>query len=153
MRLSRKTLSVTSCLVIIAKTDMNLSLRHYYRRWFKNLILLFVFTALIMTLARVGFVLHFGNLKSILTDKQSLLQAFFLGLRYDLVPLAYINVLPFLLLHILYLFPGRASIKLTRFLLISMIVAGYFLLLWVYVFDYAFYSYFQDHLNILFLPT
>ena len=129
---------------------MNLSLRHYYRRWFKNLILLFVITALLMTAARVGFVLHYGNVGSLLGEPKSLAKAFFLGFRYDLVPLAYIFAIPFLILHLMYVFPGRSCVKLTRFSLVSILCFGYFALIWLYVFDYAFYSYFQDHINILF---
>ncbi len=129
---------------------MNLSLRHYYRRWLKNLLLFFIATAIFLTLCRVGFALHFGHFQNLVSDKKNLLHALFLGLRFDLIPLAYIYSLPFLLLHILYAIPGRLNVKFVRMSLVSVLCMGYFILLWLYVFDYAFYSYFQDHLNILF---
>ncbi len=129
---------------------MKLSLRHYYGRWLKNLILLFVISALVMTIARLGFIFHFGSWQSLKADFPDFLRAMFLGLRYDLMPLAYIFTIPFLFLHLGYAVRGRAVIKITRFGLITFLTFCHFVLLWLYVFDYGFYSYFQDHLNILF---
>jgi phosphoglycerol transferase MdoB-like AlkP superfamily enzyme len=129
---------------------MKLSLRHYYRRWLKNIFLLFVFSALLLTVARLGFVSHFGSWQSLKGDPGDFFRALFLGLRYDLIPLSYIFAPPFLFLHFVYLLKGRIVVKITRVSLISFLTMGHFLLLWLYVFDYGFYSYFQDHLNILF---
>ncbi len=129
---------------------MNLAFRHYYWRWIKNLIFLFVLFALLLTVARAGFALIFGDKKVLLANLPLLTQAMFLGLRFDLIPLAYINALPFILLHILYFIRGKWVIKVGRFVIVSLICLGYLALLWLYIFDYAFYSYYQDHLNILF---
>ncbi|MFP5386452.1 MAG: LTA synthase family protein [Bacteriovoracia bacterium] len=77
-------------------------------------------------------------------------KALWLGFRFDLMPLAYINAAPFIILNLSYFFPGKLPIKLSRFLIITFLTFGYFVLGWLYVCDYGFYSYFQDHLNILF---
>ncbi len=103
-----------------------------------------------MTIARVGFALTFGELDELLKLKSDLRSSLFLGLRYDLMPLAYINLLPFLLINFGYFLPGKITIKTLRVCIIASLYAGYALLGWLYLFDYAFYSYFQDHLNILF---
>lgn len=66
------------------------------------------------------------------------------------MPLAYINALPFLFLHFAYFFPGKKTIRIVRFLCLSSLTLGYLALVWLYVLDYSFYSYFQDHINILF---
>jgi hypothetical protein len=129
---------------------MDLSFRHYYWRWFKNLIFLFLIILVCMTLARTGFALNFGEWRELSQDWPSLQKAFLLGLRYDLIPLAYINAVPFLLLNIAFFIPGKRTIRITRFVILSFLIGGYLLLGWIYVFDYAFYSYYQEHLNILF---
>ncbi len=128
---------------------MNLSFKHYYWRWLKNLVFLFAFVALLMSAGRMAFSVFFGSLGILLGHPVELSKAFFLGLRYDLIPLAYINAVPFILLHLGLLVDGKLAIKVIRFLTVSFLCLGYFLLAWIYVFDYGFYSYFQDHLNIL----
>jgi phosphoglycerol transferase MdoB-like AlkP superfamily enzyme len=129
---------------------MNLSFRHYYWRWTKNLFFLMLFMAIVMTMARAFFVTNFGDWSGLLQNPALLKHAFFLGLRFDLIPLAYIHILPFIVLNVFYFIPGRSSVLFTRFFLISFLAIGYYALIWLYIFDYAFYSYFQDHLNILF---
>lgn len=129
---------------------MNLSFRNYYWRWLKNLIFLFLIFAVVMTVARATFALYFGDWKALLEHTGDLKKAFFLGFRFDLMPLAYINALPFIILNLGYFFPSKKTIKFVRFFLVSFLTIGYFLLCWLYVCDYGFYSYFQEHLNVLF---
>lgn len=129
---------------------MNLSFRHFYWRWTKNLVLLFAAVAALMTLVRVGFALYFGESSAVFGDLGVLRTALILGLRYDLMPLAYINAIPFLLLNFAVLIPGKAVIRITRSLVIGILVLGYTALVWLYVLDLAFYSYYQDHMNVLF---
>jgi phosphoglycerol transferase MdoB-like AlkP superfamily enzyme len=129
---------------------MNLSFKNYYWRWLKNLFLLFILSLCTLSLARVGFGFYYGDVQTLLAEGNILLKALLLGVRYDLMPLAYINALPFLLIHIGYFIPGKQSVNFLKQTIRSLLVLGYFLLTWIYVCDYGFYSYFQDHLNILF---
>lgn len=129
---------------------MNLSFKHYYWRWIKNQLFLFGVMLILMTCARLGFSFAFGDWSELKSQMPELKSALFLGLRYDLMPLAYINILPFLLMNLGYLIPGKFTIKSLRFSVIAILMIGYGMLGWLYIFDYAFYSYFQDHLNILF---
>lgn len=129
---------------------MNLSFKHYYWRWIKNQLFLFVVMLLLMSCARLGFSFAFGDWNELMSQSQDFRAALLLGIRYDLMPLAYINILPFLLMNLGYLIPGKMPIRVLRLMIISILMMGYVLLGWLYVFDYAFYSYFQDHLNILF---
>lgn len=124
--------------------------RLYFWRWLKNLSILFALFALGLTLFRLGFTLYFGDWELLKANVPDLRYAYFLGLRYDLMPLAYVNAVPFLLLHLGYLFPGKLTIRIIRFLCITSLSLGYLAIIWLYVLDYSFYSYFQDHLNILF---
>lgn len=128
---------------------MNLSFKNFYFRWTKNLFILFIISALLMTLARVGFTLVFGDHNSLIENLGAVKSALFLGLRYDLMPLAYINALPFLILNICYLIPKMGYQWIRKFIVIFL-TFFYFVLAWLYVCDYGFYSFFQDHLNILF---
>jgi phosphoglycerol transferase MdoB-like AlkP superfamily enzyme len=129
---------------------MNLSFRHFYWRWIKNLTILFAAVAVVMTAVRIGFAFYFGDYSEIMKDFSTFRTALILGLRFDLMPLAYINALPFFILNISYLIPGKFIIKLSRTLIISILVFGYTILIWLYLCDLAFYSYYQDHMNILF---
>ncbi len=129
---------------------MNLSFKHYYWRWIKNQIFLFLIMLTFMTIARLVFSFVFGDLTELQLQMKDFKSAIFLGLRYDLVPLAYINALPFIIMNLGYLIPGKLTIKGTRFAVISFLALGYCSLIWLYICDYGFYSYFQDHLNILF---
>lgn len=129
---------------------MNLSFKHYYWRWTKNQLCIFIVMLMLMSLARLGFSFAFGDWSELMSQAAEFKKALYLGLRYDLMPLAYINFLPFLLMQLGYLIPGKLTIKTLRFSVVSLLLFGYVLLGWVYIFDYAFYSYFQDHLNILF---
>lgn len=129
---------------------MNLSFKNFYFRWIKNLCLSFVGILCLMTVARFGFMVYFGEISSLKMQVSDLQKAFFLGLRYDLIPLSYIYALPFLFLNLGYLVPGKHTITLIRSLSSTILFLGISLLLWLYISDYGFYSYFQDHLNILF---
>jgi phosphoglycerol transferase MdoB-like AlkP superfamily enzyme len=128
---------------------MKLSFRHYYWRWLKNQGLLFLIFVFLMTLARLMFAFYYGDATIFTVNTEEMRKAFFLGLRYDLMPLAFINALPFIILNIGFFLPGKLAIKSIRFLVVSLLCLGYFLIAWLYVFDYGFYSYFQEHLNIL----
>jgi phosphoglycerol transferase MdoB-like AlkP superfamily enzyme len=129
---------------------MNLSFRHFYWRWTKNLFLLFAAVAVVMTVVRIGFTFYFGDAKEVFNQLALWKTALFLGLRFDLIPLAYINAIPFLILNIAYFIPGKTVIRVSRSIIIAILVFGYTALVWLYVFDLAFYSYYQDHMNILF---
>ncbi len=129
---------------------MNLSFRHYYWRWLKNQGFLFFVFTLLMTLARVSFGFYFGDMDSLSADPVSLRRAFWLGFRYDLMPLAYVNAVPFVLLNLGVFIPGKRTIRVLRPLIVGLLFGGYLTIGWLYIFDYGFYSYFQEHLNVLF---
>lgn len=129
---------------------MKLSFRHYYFRWTKNLFFLFFFFTCLMSLSRAVFALYFGDIGTLTQELDGVKSAMMLGLRYDLMPLAYVFALPFLVLNIAYLFSGKFIIHLARFLIISVLCFGIYALTWIFICDYGFYSYFQEHINILF---
>ncbi len=103
---------------------------------------------LVLTGLRLGFALYFSDLKTLLASPVDLRKALVLGLRFDLIPLAYINGLPFILINLAYFIPGKWAIRVVRPLVISLLTFGYLALGWIYLFDYSFYTYFQDHLKM-----
>jgi phosphoglycerol transferase MdoB-like AlkP superfamily enzyme len=129
---------------------MKLSSRHYYFKWTKNLFLLFFLVTIFLTISRTVFALYFGEIATLTQDWAQLRLAMIMGFRFDLMPLAYITVLPFIILNMAYLIPGKMTIRFARFLIITILCFGYYLLAWIYITDYGFYSFFQDHINILF---
>ncbi len=129
---------------------MNLSLKNYYIKWSKNLLLLFLINLFILSFCRIVFAFYFGDWNILLLHKEQVLSAFFLGLRFDLMPLAYIFFVPFVSLNLGCFFDGKRTIKIVRRIILFFISAGLFTLFWIYVCDYGFFSFFQDHINILF---
>ncbi len=129
---------------------MNISYKQYYWRWIKNQFFLFCAMLALMTIARLAFSFYFGEWVELKTYFSLFRSALFLGMRFDLMPLAYVNFLPFIILNLAYFIPGKTIIKVVRVSVISLLFFGYLAIVWIYIFDYAFYSYFQEHLNILF---
>lgn len=111
---------------------------------------LFLLILFIMSLARLGFTLYFGDWSQLSQYQDLVRKAFFLGLRYDLIPLAYVTILPFFILNVAYFIPGKNAIRVTQKILIPLMWLSYVVIIWTYILDYAFFSFFQDHINILF---
>lgn len=128
---------------------MQLYFRHFYWRWLKNQAFLFLVFLILMTIGRIGFAFFFGDSSALIGNPKELYPVFWLGMRFDLMPLAYINILPFILMNIGFFLPGKRVIRIIRRFNILFLTFGYLLLMWIYIFDYGFYSYFQDHLNVL----
>ncbi len=129
---------------------MKLHFQQYYWRWSKNLFLYFTLCTVLLTLMRVIFIFIFGDLPSLFENTSELLRAIFLGVRFDIMPLAYVFAIPFLLLNIGYFLPGKKTIRAIRWISSAILTSGLILVTWLFVIDYAFYSYFQEHINVLF---
>lgn len=123
---------------------------HVYRPWLKTLIYFHLATLLALTLTRLGFITFFGSWSEVLGYPVELIKALFLGIRYDWAPVSYMFALPFLILHFIQFFKSEKVVLFTSKFFHLYFFVFYSFLVWVYVFDYGFYSYFQDHLNILF---
>ena len=115
-------------------------LQFYVHSFFVGIFYLFT-----MSIFRLFFFFHFkGNLNTTnyLSD---IMQSFFLGFRLDLTVVGYIYALAFIISAIFYLFK-RSSFGFFKyyyfiFFLIILLLMGS---------DFGFYSYFKEHINILF---
>ncbi len=105
----------------------------------------------LMTLFRFVFFLYFADFKEISSLKLYVLKAFWMGFRFDLSVLSYINI-PVTVVLLLYLFIKKDFI----FKMIPLFIKYYYLvaswlLFFLLFFDFGFFSYCNDHYNYLVL--
>jgi len=110
----------------------------------------YLLTIFVLTCVRVGFVTYFADASVYSEHFSDLLYSFFMGWRYDTIVASYCLILPYLLTLI-------TSILKVRFLSNSAyFINAIYLFIMINVVtllalaDIGFYSYFQDHINILF---
>jgi hypothetical protein len=110
---------------------------------------IYLYLIIIMLLFRVSFSLYFLEVSFIQDNISEVLYAFFMGFRYDSIVACYI-LLPYILVHHLIVLVPTQFVK----KLVSSISAIYLFVMIIFVAfilvgDFGFYSYFQEHLNIL----
>jgi phosphoglycerol transferase MdoB-like AlkP superfamily enzyme len=103
----------------------------------------------LMSLFRAVFFFYFSDLANFKGLYGSVLQAFFLGVRFDLSAVAYINTLVTLSLLVVWAC-GRDS----WFRIWARVLTVYYSLFYgvafaILVVDFGFYSYFKSHINVL----
>lgn len=123
-------------------------MRNFKQLLIKLLLLNSVFLA-IMTVFRFAFFLFYGKAIDFSGLSLDILKAFYMGVRYDAAVLAYLNI-PVTLALIIILFINKSSIlnKIINFIknYYIAIIGSLFVLLAI---DFGYYSYFQNHMNIL----
>jgi len=115
----------------------------------KRLVLLNGIFLLLMSVFRLIFFLYFERFGHFQGMYRYLLKAFFMGMRFDLVVVAYINTLVTLTLLFVWMIGSRKVYDLWR-----TAVKFYYFLFYSAVFsilcvDFGFYTYFKNHINIL----
>ena len=115
----------------------------------KNLVLLNLAYLLGMTLFRAAFFLRFSGNQELNGFSFDILRAFYMGLRFDLVVVAYVTGLVTLTFLIVW---ALSSLKLFKFWLVAvkwyyfvMFSIAYFIL----CVDFGFFSYFKNHINVI----
>ena len=104
----------------------------------------------VQMLARFTFIGLFTELVVLKKNLPTTLSALFLGLRYDAIPTAYLVFVPLLTVCSGFLWPREGWLRAIPWLNRIWLFAGFLLLLSFAVFDLAFYSHFQEHINVLF---
>jgi phosphoglycerol transferase MdoB-like AlkP superfamily enzyme len=115
----------------------------------RKIVLLDIIFLIFMACFRLAFLLYYGQ--AVLTPDLlgDIAKAFYMGARFDLAVIAYIN-LPVTLIFIVMIFAAKPK-SLDGFLRKIKYYFG-FMMGAVFIFlsiDFAYYSYFQNHLNIL----
>ena len=119
------------------------------KQFVKKIITLNIIFALIMTIYRIIFTFYYSDWSELSQYFGDLMQAFILGVRYDCAVLAYINSLVTLLFIIFWFIDSQKlfvkfvkSLKYYYTVFFGCIVT-------LLCIDFGFYSYFQNHMNIL----
>ena len=116
----------------------------------KNLIKVYVILLFIMTLFRIGFTFYFGEPTLFSEYSQDLGKAFFLGWKYDSLVISY-SIIPVYFISLLVSFTkSRYVFNAFQFIYQLYFLAITLLIVFILACDMGFYSFFQDHLNILF---
>lgn len=129
---------------------MNLSVFALVINSLKKLFFVYLIFLIFMSIFRAVFFVYYQELDSLNGYYLDIINAFFLGFRIDLTIIGYIQVIPTLVLIILYYIR-----KPKAFIVFDKILQYYLFILFVtvslfLVADFGFYSYFKEHINILF---
>lgn len=116
----------------------------------KKLFLIHVLFLLFMTIFRMFFFTYYSELDNFSTFSFDILKMLFLGFRIDLTVIGYIQVIPTLVIIALYYLNNDKFFRIFQNFLIYYIFILYFIVTILLFADFGFYSYFKDHLNILF---
>lgn len=106
---------------------------------------------------RLAFLAVYGGALDLHLYQSDLIHAFILGARFDSTVLFYINAIPLLLFFLLSLFSGTPFLQTHLekiFSRLSQLLVSYytfflFLLTYISIVDFIFYSFYQDRINVL----
>src|SRR5690606_37280684 len=115
-----------------------------------KLVLFYFLMLLVMGAFRAFFTFYFGANGLWAEYSNDLVRAFILGLRYDTVVISYLIAPIFLLLSFAALIKSRILMSISLFLSHKWAYLFSLMIILLLISDMAFYTYFQDHLNILF---
>lgn len=106
--------------------------------------------ALLMMVCRFVFIGLFTELVVLKKNLGLTAQALFLGLRYDLIAIAYVMALPYLVTCSGFIFSREGWLRFIPMFHRVWLFLSFLGLLTLAVCDLGFYSHFQEHINILF---
>ena len=104
---------------------------------------------LFLTIYRFIFFLYFADLSTLSGLSFYILKAFWMGFRFDLSIVAYINAPITLLLLICLILKSSFAFKIIIYFIKYYYLIIFSLLFFVLFIDFGFFSYFKDHYNIL----
>ena len=116
----------------------------------KKLFFVYIIFLFFMTIFRVVFFSYYSELDSFTNFSFDISKMLFLGFRIDLTVIGYIQIIPTLGIVILYYLNNDKLFSIFQNFLVYYIFVFYFIVTILLFADFGFYSYFKDHLNILF---
>ena len=117
---------------------------------FKKVLIVQAIFLLLMSIFRAVFFIHYNTIDNISLYYFDLLNSFVLGARIDLTVLGYIQAPITIILIILYYLKSAWLIKFISKQIKYYLFIFYVLVSLLLVSDFGFYSYFKDHINILY---
>ena len=103
----------------------------------------------LLTIYRLFFFLYFARFQESALSFSDIFGAFWLGFRYDLSILAFINMLPMLIWTFLLIFRSFSLFKFSAVLIKFYYFLAFMTLAVIISVDFGFYSVFNEHINIL----
>lgn len=104
---------------------------------------------LLMSFFRGVFFYRFADVDQLTGFWSDVAHAFFLGIRFDLTVIGYIQLLATLILLAVYRFKHHATFRFINIFFVFYYFSMFTLASLLLASDFGFYSYFQDHINIL----
>ena len=104
---------------------------------------------LLMSLFRSVFFVRFADFNQLEGFWGDVAHAFFLGFRFDLTVVGYIQFLATLILLVVFLFKRHATFRFLNIFFVFYYFVMFTVASLLLASDFGFYSYFQDHINIL----
>ncbi|WP_404318205.1 LTA synthase family protein [Malaciobacter canalis] len=117
---------------------------------FKKLLLAHILFLVFMSIFRLVFFNYYSSLDSLEGLYLDIFNAFFLGFRIDLTVIGYIQAIPTIILIILYYVKKDMLLTYFEKFLVYYLFICYFVVSLFLCADFGFYSYFKEHINILF---
>lgn len=118
-------------------------------QWLKGYISLVFTLLLVLSLVRLLWLFNYGNLSALFNKDSDLFSAFLLGFRFDFSDVCYFSA-PGFILTLLWIIAGPSYPSRTLYRsYIHFWVFWIVLLLLIASIDFKYYSFFQDHINIL----
>ena len=117
---------------------------------YSRLLKVYILIIGILTSFRVGFVAYYTDNSVYQEFFSDLVHAFFMGWRYDTIVASYFILVPFLLLTFVSILKSKSLFNFVSW------ISGFFfyfvtiLVVFISICDVGFFSFYQDHLNILF---
>lgn len=102
-----------------------------------------------LTLYRVFFFLHFADFSTLHGMTGYILKAFWLGFRFDLSVLAYVNSVVIVILTLLLLFRSVLLFKLSVFIIKFYYWIAFTAIAFIAAVDFGFYTFFGERINLL----
>ncbi|MDR1696255.1 MAG: sulfatase-like hydrolase/transferase [Endomicrobium sp.] len=103
----------------------------------------------LMTVYRFFFFLHFSGSSSFSGFYGDIFKAFFLGLRFDISVLAYVNILPVLIFTVFLAVKRLSLFKFAAFIIRLYYWFIFSVLVLLTITDFGFFTYFGEHINLL----
>lgn len=116
----------------------------------KKLIISYIFLLLIMSIFRLVFFIYYNPLTSLDGFYTDIFSAFWLGFRIDLTVIAYIQIIPTILLIAFYYTNRLSVLNFFNKFLVYYIFICFSMVAILLSADFGFYSYFKDHINVIF---
>jgi len=103
----------------------------------------------VMSIFRTVFFFRFADFAQLEGYGGDVFHAFLLGVRFDLSVIGYVQLLAFLILVVFYILKKERLFVLAKSFFLLYFFVMFTLVSYILASDAGFYSYFQDHINIL----